>query len=138
MRADKSDAERVSVWVVDDDVSTRNYLWDFLSTRGYEVQCVDSGEQAIRRLGANQRPALLLLDIRMPHVGGLEVLAHLEKLERRIPAIVFSGVDQVSTVVKAMRLGASDYLLKPLNEEDLERAMAKALEHHSGTESHQF
>ncbi|HUA86945.1 MAG TPA: sigma-54 dependent transcriptional regulator [Bryobacteraceae bacterium] len=112
---------------MDDDESTRNYLGDFLSTRGYEVQSLDSGEQAIRRLSSGQRPALLLLDIRMPHIGGLDVLAQLEKTGRRVPAIVLSGVDQVSTVVKAMRLGASDYLVKPLNEEDLERAVAKTI-----------
>ena len=127
MRADKSESEKRVVWVVDDDDTTRNYLWEFLTTRGYDVQSLDSGEQAIRRLNAGHRPSLLLLDMRMPHIGGLEVLAQLEKLGRRVPAIVFSGVDQVSTVVKAMRLGASDYLLKPLNEEHLEDAVAKAI-----------
>ncbi len=88
--------DKSSVWVVDDDESTRAYLWDFLSSRGYDVQCVDSGHQVIRRL-ATARPSLLILDIRMPHVGGLDVLAQLDRAGRRIPAIVLSGVDQVST-----------------------------------------
>ncbi|MGH9557873.1 MAG: sigma-54-dependent transcriptional regulator [Bryobacteraceae bacterium] len=128
MRTDKP-----SVWVVDDDDSTRTYLFDFLSTRGFDVQCFDSGEQAIRRLASDRRPSLLLLDLRMPHVGGLEVLAQLEKMGRGIPAIVLSGVDQVSTVVKAMRLGAADYLVKPLDEQDLERAIAQAIEEHGAS-----
>jgi two-component system, NtrC family, response regulator AtoC len=136
MRADKTESEKKIVWVVDDDDDTRNYLWEFLTSRGYEVQALDSGEQAIRRLTTGQRPSLLLLDMRMPHMGGLEVLAQLEKLGRRVPAIVFSGVDQVSTVVKAMRLGASDYLLKPLNEEDLERAMIKTIAQCPGNDLH--
>jgi two-component system response regulator AtoC len=123
------------VWVVDDDDSTRAYLWDFLSSRGNDVQCLDSGEQAIRRLASAQRPSLLILDIRMPHVGGLEVLAQMDKLGRRIPVIVLSGIDQVSTVVKAMRLGASDYLLKPLDEKELELAIEKVLEEHGNGDS---
>ena len=123
------------VWVVDDDDSTRAYLWDFLSSRGYDVQCLDSGEQVIRRLASAKRPSLLILDIHMPHVGGLEVLAQMDKLGRRIPAIVLSGIDQVSTVVKAMRLGASDYLLKPLDEKELELAIEKVLEEHGNGDS---
>lgn len=131
MRAEKTAADKPSVWVVDDDDSTRRYLWDFLSTRGYDVQCADSGEQVFRRLSSGQRPSLMLLDIRMPHIGGLDVLQHIEQSGHRLPAIVLSGVDQVSTVVKAMRLGAVDYLLKPLDEEELEQAIEKALEQHS-------
>ena len=123
------------VWVVDDDDSTRAYLWDFLSSRGYDVQCLDSGEQVIRRLASAQRPSLLILDIHMPHVGGLEVLAQMDKLGRRSPAIVLSGIDQVSTVVRAMRLGASDYLLKPLDEKELELAIEKVLEEHGNGDS---
>jgi DNA-binding NtrC family response regulator len=129
MRAERAIMDKPSVWVVDDDDSTRSYLWDFLSSRGYDVQSADSGEQVLRRLSAGQRPALMLLDIRMPHIGGLDVLQHIERSGRRLPAIVLSGVDQVSTVVKAMRLGAVDYLLKPLDENELEQAIEHVLEH---------
>jgi len=118
---------KACVWVVDDDESARGYLQDFLSSRGYEVQGVDSGEQVMRRLATSNRPSLLLLDIRMPHFGGLDVLEQLERAGRRIPAIVLSGVDQVSTVVKAMRYGAADYLVKPFDESELELAIEKAL-----------
>src|SRR5437763_1271060 len=119
--------DKPTVWVVDDDDSTRSYLWDFLTSRGYDVQCVDSGDQVVRRLGTS-RPSLLILDIRMPHIAGSDGLAQMEKVGRRIPAIVLSGVDQVSTVVKAMRLGAADYLLKPLDELQLEQSIQKVLE----------
>jgi two-component system, NtrC family, response regulator AtoC len=138
MRADKSESEKRIVWVVDDDDSTRNYLWEFLSTRGYEVQSLDSGEQAIRRLGNAQRPSLVLLDIRMPYIGGLEVLEVLEKQGRPVPAIVLSGIDQVSMAVKAMRLGAADYLVKPMKEEELERAIAKAIARYPAGEPQEF
>jgi DNA-binding NtrC family response regulator len=69
-----------------------------------------------------------MLDIRMPRLGGLEVMAELETRGLRVPTIVLSGLDQASTVVKAMRLGALDYLVKPLEESDLELAIEKALD----------
>jgi DNA-binding NtrC family response regulator len=121
---------KTSVWVVDDDESARRYLQDYLSSRGYEVQAVESGEQVMRRLSLSPGPSLLLLDIRMPQLGGLDVLERLDRNGRRIPAIVLSGVDQVSTVVKAMRCGAADYLVKPFDEAELEVAIEKALAAH--------
>jgi two-component system response regulator AtoC len=69
-----------------------------------------------------------MLDIRMPRLGGLEVMAELGTRGVRVPTIVLSGLDQASTVVKAMRLGALDYLVKPLDESDLELAIERALE----------
>jgi two-component system, NtrC family, response regulator AtoC len=127
MQTDQLNSGKPSVWVVDDDEGTRGYLGDFLSSRGYEVQCVESGAQALHRLG-HIRPALMILDIRMPHVGGLDVLEHLDRQGQRIPAIVLSGVDHVGTVVRAMRLGASDYLLKPFDECQLEQAITNVLQ----------
>ena len=116
-------------WVVDDDPSIRSYLSDFLDSRGYGVDCFDSGEQVLRRIAsAAEPPSLLLLDIRMPRVGGFEVLAELEKLRRSIPSIVLSGVDEIPSVVRAMQLGACDYLVKPLDAKDLEEAIEKVLE----------
>jgi two-component system, NtrC family, response regulator AtoC len=120
--------ESPTVWVVDDDASIRSYLSDFLNSRSYSVVCFDSGEQVVRQITSQGAPSLLLLDIRMPRVGGLEVLAQLDKLGRRVPSIVLSGVDQISTVVQAMRLGASDYLVKPIDITDLEEAIDRVLE----------
>ena len=64
----------------------------------------------------------------MPRVGGLEVLEEMARSRRGVPTIVLSGMEQVNMVVKAMRLGASDYLVKPFGEADLERAVQSALE----------
>ncbi|HEV2201975.1 MAG TPA: sigma-54 dependent transcriptional regulator [Bryobacteraceae bacterium] len=122
-----------TVWVVDDDASIRSYLSDFLVSRGYTVSSFDSGEPVIHHLSSTAPPALLLLDVRMPQIGGLEVLAHLDKLGRRIPSIVLSGFNQVATVVQAMRLGASDYLVKPLEPADLEEAIDRVLEEYGET-----
>jgi len=84
-----------SVWVVDDDAGIRSYLSDFLKSRSYSVLSFDSGEQVARQITSVGPPSLLLLDIRMPKVGGLEVLAQLDKMGSQIPSIVLSGVDQI-------------------------------------------
>src|SRR5579859_1343154 len=94
------------LWVVDDDERARNQLQNFLSTRGYEVLGIDSPAQVLRRLQTSRRPSLLILDVQSLEEDGLDVLDQLEKSGLRIPAIVLSGVDQVSTAVRAMRMGA--------------------------------
>jgi two-component system response regulator AtoC len=116
------------LWVVDDDEHARNRLQNFLSTRGYEVLGIDSAEQVLRRLQTSRRPSLLILDIQNSESDGLDVLDQLEKSGLRIPAIVLSGVDQVSTAVRAMRMGAADYLSKPVDEGELEAAIERVLE----------
>ncbi len=120
--------DRRTCWVVDDDASVQSYLSDFLDSRGYGVDCLASGEQVLRRLATGEPPSVMLLDIRMPRMGGLEVLAELEKLRCSVPSIVLSGVNQIPTVVRAMQLGASDYLIKPLDTKDLEGAIERVLE----------
>jgi two-component system, NtrC family, response regulator AtoC len=115
------------IWVVDDDPSVRSHLADLLVARGYDVQCLDSGEQVLHCLTSSPLPSLLLLEIRLPRVSGLEILSALNRIGSRIPSIVLSGVNDIPTVVQAMRLGASDYLLKPIEAKDLEAAMARIL-----------
>lgn len=123
-----------SVWVVDDDESVRNYLLDLLTARGHNVSCLNSGEQFLNRLEASSQPSLLLLDIRMPVMCGLEVLGRMNETGASIPSIVLSGDGRTATVVEAMRLGAIDYLVKPIEETDLDAAMARALESDSDPE----
>jgi len=122
--------DKQTIWVADDEADTRSFLTDFLSSRGYGVLCLDSGEHVVSRLQPSNVPSLLMLDIRMPRLGGLEVMAELETRGLRVPTIVLSALDQASMVVKAMRLGALDYLVKPLEESDLELAVEKALDEH--------
>src|SRR6266436_4378104 len=116
-----------SVLVVDDDQSTRQYLTDFLSARGYRVTCLDTGNGIRERLSASP-PSVMILDLRMPGLSGLDVLGQIRTLERPVPVIVLSGLGQISTVVKAIKMGASDYLVKPFEEEELELAIKNVLE----------
>src|SRR5215471_7328417 len=117
-----------SILVVDDDQSVRSYLSDFLSSCGYTVECAESGDQAVTRLSAGYVPSLIVLDIVMPGINGIEVLENVKRINAPIPVIILSAGGQTKTVVEAMKVGASDFLVKPFEEQELELAIENVLE----------
>src|SRR5438876_511395 len=115
------------VMVVDDDLSMCNFLRTFLAQRGYQAVTLGSAEEAVKRYYA-ERPAAVILDVVMPGpMDGLEVLAAFRKIDRDVPVIVLSGQGRTTTVVQAMKLGATDFVSKPFHETDLEVPLANAL-----------
>jgi two-component system, NtrC family, response regulator AtoC len=119
---------RGSILVVDDDESTRRYLAVLLTGLGYEVIDAESGEAALGRLREPPGPTLVLLDLILPGMGGLEVLDHIRETLPSLPVIVLSTVGRLTTVVQAVKRGASDYLTKPFARQELELAIENALE----------
>ena len=117
-----------SILVVDDDKNTREYLATFLSSSGYAVDCLGSGDEAMDRLASGYSPLMILLDVMLPGKDGIEVLANVKALYPSIPIIILSGIGQIKTVVEAMKMGASDYLTKPFEEEALGLAIENAIE----------
>src|SRR5881397_1206777 len=117
-----------SILVVDDDRSVRGYLSDFLNSCGYVVECLESGDQCLARMAAGNIPSLLVLDVVMPGMSGIEVLEGLKKLNCAVPVIVLSAVGQTKTVVDAMKMGAADFLVKPFEEQELELAIQNVIE----------
>ena len=117
-----------SILVVDDDQSTRDYLATFLTSRGHSVECLGSGDEAIERLAAGYSPSMILLDIMLPGKDGIEILSSVKSIYPAIPIVILSGIGQIKTVVEAMKIGASDYLAKPFEEEAMELAIENALE----------
>src|SRR6266516_1360019 len=117
-----------STLVVDDDQSVRSYLSDFLSSCGYSVECAESGDQAVARLSAGVAPSLVILDIVMQGMNGIGVLENLKKINSSIPVIILSAVGQTKTVVDAMKMGAADFLVKPIEEQELELAIENVAE----------
>ena len=118
------------ILVVEDDESTRRYLAALLTSLGHEVACAGSGEEALTRLDETPPPGLVLLDLILPAMSGLEVLDRIRQ-SRSLPVIVLSTVARLQTVVDAVKRGASDYLTKPFGEEELELAIRNALEKQS-------
>src|SRR5256885_13215899 len=115
------------VMVVDDDLSMCNFLRSFLSERGYQAITIGSAEEAVKRYHA-EPPAAVILDVVMPGaMDGLGALAAFKKIDREVPIIVLSGQGRTTTVVQAMKLGASDFVSKPFVEADLEVPLTNAL-----------
>src|SRR2546423_11304563 len=109
-----------SILVVDDDKNTREYLATFLGSFGYSIECLGSGDEAIDRLASGYSPSMILLDVMLPGKDGIEVLSNVKAIYPSIPIIILSGIGQIKTVVEAMKMGATDYLTKPFEEEALE------------------
>jgi two-component system, NtrC family, response regulator AtoC len=117
-----------SILVVDDEDGIRNYLKTLLKLKGYEVSTLASGSEALEFFARNPPPGLVLLDILMPDIDGLETLKRLRKIEKELPIIMLSCIGETRTIVEAMRSGATDYLNKPFEEAELEIAILKALD----------
>ena len=119
--------DQIRVLVIDDDPGVRDYLEALVSRQGYQVFAVADGEQALRTLD-DTRPDLVTLDVVLPGMDGLETLRQLKQRMAEVPVVMLSGHGQARTIVEAMRLGASDFLRKPFEVEELELAFQKALE----------
>ncbi len=117
-----------SILVVDDDQSVRSYLSDFLTSCGYTVECAESGDQAVTRLSGGYVPCVIVQDIVMPGINGIEVLESVKKINPSIPVIILSAAGQIKTVVDAMKMGAADFLVKPFEEQELELAIENVVE----------
>ncbi len=107
------------ILVVEDDVLLADGLTRSLRDAGHAVDWVDSGERALLALGA-ERFELVVLDIGLPGMDGLELLRRVREGERYVPVILVTARDAVSDRVKGLDLGADDYLVKPFAIEELE------------------
>lgn len=115
------------ILVIDDDDAIRDSLGLYLSESGYEVLQGRDGEEGLS-LFFDHRPDVVLCDLRMPHVDGMSVLKELSNRAPETPIIVISGVGVMSDVIEALRLGASDYFIKPIVDmEVLEHAIRRCL-----------
>ena len=121
------------VAIVDDDSAFANYLRTFLSLRGYETRSYSRGDEMVAAVNAGDPPDIVLLDVLMPGMDGIETLRALKAAKPDLQAIMLSGREQASTIVEAVRLGAADYVVKPddpegLGEIALDAAIKNAIE----------
>ena len=110
------------VLVVDDDPQARELLRDFLTAKEYEVIEAATGSEGLKRL-RKERPHLVLLDINMPDMSGLEVLREAKAIDPAVGVIMVTGVQEEEIGRQAMRDGAFDYITKPLDLEYLEKSL---------------
>jgi DNA-binding response OmpR family regulator len=110
------------VLVVDDEPECIELLAEFLMGKGYEVLTASNGEEALCKV-KNERPHLILLDIRMPKMDGLEVLKQVRVIDHEVGIIMVTSVHEEETGREALKLGAFDYITKPLDFQYLERSL---------------
>ena len=119
---------KAHILVVDDDVSHRTMLRTLLTGWGYGVSEADDGSTAIQEV--REKPFdLILMDIRMVNVSGLQALPEIKAFNPAIPVIIMTAYSSVETAVEALKAGAYDYLTKPLDFDELRLAMERAMDH---------
>jgi DNA-binding NtrC family response regulator len=119
------------ILVVDDERSTLDALSTILRREGHVVLTATSAQEALAQLEEGDELDLLLSDVRMPKMDGLELLRHIKAHQAEIVVIMMSGHQDVTAAVEAMKAGAFDYLVKPFGREEVVRTIQKALAHRS-------
>jgi FixJ family two-component response regulator len=115
------------VFVVDDDTGTRESLKNLIQSVGLRVEAFASAQE-FRRSTRPDIPACLVLDVRLPGLGGLDLQKQMAESERQIPIVFISGHGDIPMTVRAMKAGAVEFLTKPFRDQDLLDAIQEALE----------
>src|SRR5205809_3926387 len=126
MTAPKVPVERTTVLVVDDEDGIRQALTRFLSRLGYHVQAASNAGEALQLLAAHH-PQAMLCDIRMPETSGVELLPKVLAQDPDLAVLMLTAIDEPRTAIECLKLGAYDYLIKPVDLEELELPLQHAL-----------
>jgi DNA-binding NtrC family response regulator len=103
-----------SVLVVDDELLIRDLLYDFFLEKGYKVSVADSGQAALDKLG-KQTFDVLLVDLKMPAMDGIEFIKEARKKKIETPVVIITGFPSLETALDALRQRVFDYIIKPFN-----------------------
>jgi len=115
------------VYIVDDDKNVRNSLKEILEDEGYEVQLYASGKSCLKQL-EKERPSVLFLDVWLNNEDGLEILKEIKKIYPTLPIIMISGHATIELAVQATKIGADDFLEKPLSIQTILEKIDKVLQ----------
>lgn len=110
------------ILVVDDEIEVCNILEEFLSDKGYEVHTALDGETAISKV-KEVRPHIVLLDIIMPGMGGVDTLKEIKKVDPLVGVIMITAVTDLELAKRTLEIGAYDYIAKPVDFDYLERVL---------------
>ncbi len=114
------------ILIVDDEPSSLELLEVYLREKGYEVRCAKDGKECFETV-ASFKPDILVLDIRLPDADGLEILSRLKERGSAAHVIIMTAFHDMATTIKAMKLGAFEYIPKPIDVDELEVAIGRAL-----------
>jgi two-component system response regulator AtoC len=116
-------SETAKILLVDDEPGMLRYIRTLLEVDDYKVETATTGEEALQHLEKGLQPDLVLLDVLMPGIDGLETLEKLRQKRPGLKVVMLSCVNDTRKVVQAMRLGAQDYLTKPFQKAELDRVI---------------
>jgi len=120
-------SEAANILLVDDEPGMLRYIRTLLEVDDYKVETATTGEEAVARVEKGMQPDLVLLDLLMPGIDGIQTLEQLRKLKPGLKVVMLSCVSDTKKVVQAMRLGAHDYLTKPFQKAELDNVIDQCL-----------
>ena len=115
------------ILLIEDDVSFCMMIQTFLQKKGFEVQSVYSFKEAEGIIKDDKELDLVLTDVRLPDSDGVEILKYIKKINSRIQVILMTGYTDIKTAVNVMKLGAFDYVEKPINSDEIITKINQAL-----------
>jgi FixJ family two-component response regulator len=113
--------------IVDDDASVREGLLSLISSFGWRAEAFASAQEFLQRAGS-EAPTCLVLDLQLPGTSGLDLQKRMAEAELEIPIVFLTGHGNIPSSVRAIKAGAIEFLTKPVDEEDLLRAIREAIE----------
>ncbi len=116
------------ILIVDDELIIRESLTDWLMESGYETHAVEDGQKAIEQVKSAEWD-LLLVDLKMKGMNGIEVLQQVKQIAKDLPVVIITGYPTVDTAVQAMKEGAYDYIVKPFNPEEIDLVIRNVVAH---------
>ena len=116
-----------SILIVDDDSRLRQSFDKLLHEEGYKVRTAPSGEAGLEAV-KQEIPDLVIMDVRMPGMSGIEAFQAMRKIDPKLPVIVMTAFGTTETAIEAIKLGAFDYLLKPFDIPDILTLIEQAIE----------
>src|SRR3990172_3318639 len=120
-------SDRKSILLIDDDDSLRRVVEYTLREEGYDVVTAAAGREGLQ-LFQDRSVDLVLTDVRMPEMDGVDLLARLKAIQPELPVVMLTAHGTITSAVEAMKLGAFDYLTKPFDRERLKAVVRKALD----------
>nr|MBP7462171.1 response regulator [Candidatus Delongbacteria bacterium] len=110
--------EKISILIVDDEYFIREIFSDYLNLKGFEVDTAKSGLEAMEKISVRDYE-LVITDLNMPQMNGIELLQRLRQSLNPVPVIIITGYPSIDTAINAIKQGATDYLIKPINLEEI-------------------